>query len=462
MAEINTRIILRNDTAEAWGTETGAATPLKKGEAAVEIKDGKARVKVAIEDNKTFADAPYIGSEDAKVFQVDLEPNDLDDEAAINRVVGATEIYPGDVAVVKAGIAGNAKSYTSYVYDGENWVATDGNYSARNVYFKNDITLAGDYTSVGNVKLTDNTLSTAGQSLEDVMTSIFTKELKDNLKKTNPSASISSFTQYYEIGKGGTKSVTVGLSDGEYKYGYSTDPAEPTEGQVATTVLNDTTTGVVVDASKTSPYSVTFNGTTSESASATFTLTAPVKNDKTELKAKGSVYHTKGGVPVSNLKKAYPDQRIAAGQKTSGESAVFRWYVPFYQGFTFSDTVIADPANITAEQLTTGLTAPASKTADNKVTSTSTAVKNVDSTAYNKTKCTAAAASKAWRQYFLAYPTSYSYDMSAAKDSNGIDCTVNKAKEVELDINGNKINYTVYYINNAADYDTLGITWTLN
>ena len=52
--------------------------------------------------------------------------------------------------------------------------------------------------------------------------------------------------------------------------------------------------------------------------------------------------------------------------------------------------------------------------------------------------------------------------MSAAKDSNGIDCTVNKAKEVELDINGNKIKYTVYYINNAADYDTLGITWTLN
>ena len=54
MAEINTRIILRNDTADAWGTEAGAATPLKKGEAAVEIKDGKARVKVAIEDNKTF------------------------------------------------------------------------------------------------------------------------------------------------------------------------------------------------------------------------------------------------------------------------------------------------------------------------------------------------------------------------------------------------------------------------
>ena len=256
MAEINTRIILRNDTAEAWGTEAGAATPLKKGEAAVEIKDGKARVKIATENNQSFANAPYIGSEDAKVFQVELADTDLDDEAAINRVVGSTEVNPGDVAVVKAGIAGNAKSYTSYVYDGANWVATDGNYSARNVYFKNDITLAGDYTSVGNVKLTDNTLSTAGQSLEDVMTSIFTKELKDNLKVANegPSASITSFTEYIEIGSSASKSTTVSLSkDGKYAYGYSTDPVEPTEGQVVTAIKNDGSTGVVVDTSKTSP-----------------------------------------------------------------------------------------------------------------------------------------------------------------------------------------------------------------
>lgn len=460
MAEIKTRIILRNDTAEAWGTDAGKATPLKAGEAAVELKDGKAKLKIATEDNQTFANAPYVGTE-ANVFQVELEATDLDDEAAINRVVGENEINPGDVAIVKAGIAGSAKSYTSYVYDGENWSAMDGNYSARNVYFKNNITLAGDYTSVGNIKLSEGTLSTAGQSLEDVMTNIFTKELKDELKTEDPSASISSFTQYYEIGTGGSKSVTLTLNDGEYKNGYSTDPTEPTEGQVVTTVLNDQTTGVVVDTSKTSPYSVTFNGSTKEAANATFTLDAPTKNEKTELTASGKIWHTQGGVPVSNLKKAYPDQRIAAGQVTSEASAKFRWYIPFYQGFTFSDNVIADPANITATQLTTGLTAPASKTADNKVTSTSTAVKNINANAYDKKKCIAAAASKSWRQYFLAYPTDYSYDMSAAKDSNGIDCTVNKANEVELDINGNKIKYTVYYINNAADYDTLGITWTL-
>ena len=449
MAEINTRIILRNDTAEAWGTEAGAATPLKKGEAAVEIKDGKARVKIATADNQTFANAPYIGSEDAKVFQVDLEPNDLDDEAAINRVVGTTEIYPGDVAVVKAGIAGNAKSYTSYVYDGENWVATDGNYSARNVYFKNDITLAGDYTSVGNVKLTDNTLSTAGQSLEDVMTSIFTKELKDNLKVANegPSASITSFTEYVEIGSSASKSATVSLSkDGKYAYGYSTDPVEPTEGQVVTSVKNDGSTGVVIDTSKTSPYSVTFNGATQEAATATFTLNAPVKKAKTELTATGKVYYTQGGVPVSNLKKAYPAQRIAAGSATSGASAKFRWYVPYYKGFIYGFDNKLDTVDVSKLSKVTGETAFGANASTAPV------------------KPTSATATGSWMQYWLVVPKNYNWTMSGAKDANGLTLDVATKDNIKITYgtgdNAVEVEYNVYVISHDAAYDTTGISWS--
>ena len=449
MAEINTRIILRNDTAEAWGTEAGAATPLKKGEAAVEIKDGKARVKIATENNQSFANAPYIGSEDAKVFQVELADTDLDDEAAINRVVGSTEVNPGDVAVVKAGIAGNAKSYTSYVYDGANWVATDGNYSARNVYFKNDITLAGDYTSVGNVKLTDNTLSTAGQSLEDVMTSIFTKELKDNLKVANegPSASITSFTEYIEIGSSASKSTTVSLSkDGKYAYGYSTDPVEPTEGQVVTAVKNDGSTGVVVDTSKTSPYSVVFNGTTQESATATFTLNAPVKTTKSEMSATGKVWHTQGGVPVSNLKKAYPAQRIAAAQVTSGASSVFRWYVPYYKGFIYGFDNKLDTVDVSKLDKVTGSTAFGSKLNS------------------NPTKPTSDTATGAWMQYWLVVPKSYSWKMSGAKDANGLTLDVATKDNIKITYgtgdNTVEVEYNVYVISHDAAYDTTGISWS--
>lgn len=68
MAEITTRLILRNDTAEAWATDSGKATPLKPGEAAVEISNGKAKLKVGIADNSTFETAPYIGGTEANVF----------------------------------------------------------------------------------------------------------------------------------------------------------------------------------------------------------------------------------------------------------------------------------------------------------------------------------------------------------------------------------------------------------
>ena len=47
MAEIKTRIILRNDSADAW---KDSEVELQQGEAAVEIKDGKAKVKIATAD----------------------------------------------------------------------------------------------------------------------------------------------------------------------------------------------------------------------------------------------------------------------------------------------------------------------------------------------------------------------------------------------------------------------------
>ena len=169
MAEITTRIVLRNDTAEAWGTDAGKATILHAGEAAVEIKDGKAKLKIATAENQTYANAPYFGAPEAQVFQVELAEDALDIEEAIAAVVNGAELAPGDVAIVKAGIAGDKKSYTSYVWDGANWAATDGNYNAENVYFGTDITLAGSYDKVGNVALSDGTLRASGKSLAEIM-----------------------------------------------------------------------------------------------------------------------------------------------------------------------------------------------------------------------------------------------------------------------------------------------------
>lgn len=456
---LNTLIQLRNDTAENW-TAAGENAKLQKGEAAVEIKNGKAKVKVGVSDNQAFADAPYIGGEDAQLFitTTPLAHNDTQDdvEDVIPTLIPeGTEVHEGDIAIVKRYISGkentsNPISYTSYVYSNGVWQACDGNYSARNVFFNNDITLAGDYTAVGNVtksKTETKTLSAAGQSLEDVMQSIFTKELNTGLKTANPGASISSFTEYIEIGSSTSKSTTVSLSsDGEYAYGYSTDPVDPAEGTVVSTVKNDKTTGVVVDTSKTSPYSVVFNGETKESATATFTLTTPVKTAKAEMTATGKVYYTQGGVPVSNLKKAYPAQRIAASQATSGASSVFRWYVPYYQGFIYGFDNKLDAVDVSKLTKVTGSTAFGANASTAPV------------------KPTRATATGSWMQYWLVVPKSYNWKMSGAKDSNGLTLDVATKDNIKITYgtgdNAVEVEYNVYVISHDAAYDTTGISWS--
>ena len=83
MAEIKTRIILRNDTAENW---ENSEVKLKKGESAVEIVDGKAKLKIATADDQGFAAAPYVGGAEANVFQVTLDKDATDIDAAIAAV----------------------------------------------------------------------------------------------------------------------------------------------------------------------------------------------------------------------------------------------------------------------------------------------------------------------------------------------------------------------------------------
>ena len=160
----------------------------------------------------------------------------------------------------------------------------------------------------------------------------------------------------------------------------------------------------------------------------------------------GTVKHTSGGVPVSNLGKLYPSQVISSGSKSTSSAVRARWYIPMYHGFTYSDNVVTNPAAI----------APADF---NKL------IKITGEDAYNEVQTTTATASKAWRQYFLAIPQEYGWEMKNAKDSNNIDCTVRKASDITLTFGeGEKtvdVVYDVYYIHNAADYGTLKITWTM-
>jgi hypothetical protein len=89
-----------------------------------------------------------------------------------------TGINTGDIAIVSVANGVNPLSsgynVTGYVWrnDISNWVAMNGNYNAKNIYFDYDIIKAGAWTGIGNITHTANTVSkmaSTDKSLAEVM-----------------------------------------------------------------------------------------------------------------------------------------------------------------------------------------------------------------------------------------------------------------------------------------------------
>ena len=138
---INTRIQLRNDLAATWNSKNPV---LLKGEMGVETDTRK----IKIGDGTTAWKAlSYVGADVNDILAVINDNRDTctqieltQDQTDADGLTTITSPKKGDTAIVIKLIAGDKKSYTAYVYNGENWAACDGNYRADNVYFDDDIT----------------------------------------------------------------------------------------------------------------------------------------------------------------------------------------------------------------------------------------------------------------------------------------------------------------------------------
>lgn len=317
---MNVRFQQKYDTSANWAEST---IQLLAGEIAVESDTGKFKFG---NGEDVFKDLPYAGIDQAQLDAIEdnyyhVVPTipegseEIETDAqALARVV--TNPKKGDIAVCERTIGdlSSASSMTAYMYDGEKWCALDGNYDASNVYFNNDITLAGDYTTVGNVKLSEKTLSAKGKSLEQLMQNIFTKELYPS--NDLPTIALSGDSdQSGEVGTTFTlPTVKVTVSDvGSYTYGPATGINFPigklTIAECASTSTLSNITGASNKKSNT---------------------TAAVKNSTVSLtasNAKGTVYtdsaisyvfdaageYTEGAMPVTNLGNNYESKKIAAG-----------------------------------------------------------------------------------------------------------------------------------------------------
>lgn len=283
---MKTTIQLRRDTTANWIVNKD--TVPAAGEPCYDLELGTLKIG---DGTTTYENLPEISGSGALTAHYEGVRGDGETDAeVITRVLAAAnaEAVQGDVFVVKAMIATGKYSYTAYVFDGANWAAMDGNYSAENVYFANDLTYTANIGVLSVPSSGSGTLAAAGKNVKDVFASILAKE-------KNPSATQPAVTATceqlgaYEVGTSVTPSYSASLSAGSYTYG----PA----------------TGVVATA-----WSVT-NGTATKSE-ATGSFDALTVADNTSYSITATATHGEGASPVTNLGNEYAAGKIAAGNKS--------------------------------------------------------------------------------------------------------------------------------------------------
>lgn len=179
--------------------------------------------------------------------------------------------------------------YTAYIHNGSNWVAMDGNYSAENVYFKNNFTFT---ESVGAIEVPPETgnviVEAEGLNIKQFLTKIFSKE--EDPIVTYPTLTITAtpVITSYEIGSKITQGYTTTYYSGQYQYG----PA-PTGAVKLSQTIKDSKGNVLDTASGTFPEQVV--------------------TDKFEYRLECSATYDDGEVPLTNLGNKCADKQIKAG-----------------------------------------------------------------------------------------------------------------------------------------------------
>ena len=294
MAPLNIRIQLRNDTAENWTTKNPL---LLKGEMGVEIDTRKIKIGngtdrwTALEYSGVDEDTikGIIDNNRDNFTPVEATKEESDTQALAREI---TNPKKGDMAVVIRIIAGDKKSYTAYIHNGTAFTAMDGNYSADNVYFDEDLTYTVQFGTLakpaGSAKF-----AATGKNVTQVLSALMAQEA--NPDKTNPAVSFSAQGGFgtVEIGTKRNLTYTAALSAGSYTYG----PA----------------TGITAQS-----WEVSCTGVADKKTTATGTFENIVA-EATAKKITAKATYGDGAIPVTNLGNAYADGQIKAGSasKTS-------------------------------------------------------------------------------------------------------------------------------------------------
>ena len=158
----------------------------------------------------------------ASVYQVAAEEGE-DKTAAINRIVNGADLHKNDVAIVKVLIANDEYEYTAFIYDGSDWIAMDGNYSAENVYFKSDFIFT---ENVGTVQIPETgsiEVKAAGLNVAEFFNKLFSATKDPEITPVSLQADLSDTDTVYEVGSKVTPKYTSTFTPGIYEFGPDTE-----------------------------------------------------------------------------------------------------------------------------------------------------------------------------------------------------------------------------------------------
>lgn len=305
---LKTVIQLRRGTTEEWVANADIVPA--EGEPCLDLDTGL--IKFGNGTSK-YSELKYSGGTQAAHYE-GVKAEGESDNDVIARVLTAVsaEAQKDDIFVVKSLIAGGKYSYTAYVYDGSVWAAMDGNYSAENVYFPEDLTYTAPIGVMTVPSSGSGTISAAGKNVKEVFASILAQE--KNPSKVEPAVTVTcSQIKAYEVGTKVIPSYTASLSAGSYTYGPST--------------------GITATA-----WSVTDGAKTIEAASGTFDeLTV---GDATSYAITATATHGEGAIPKTNLGNEYAAGKIAAGTKSKATGKITGYRNSFYGTLEAKDGAI--------------------------------------------------------------------------------------------------------------------------
>lgn len=234
----------------------------------------------------------------------------------------------GDVFVIKTTVSSKDYELSAYMYNGTSWIALTGFVDADKVILRQDLTLAGSYTQVGNITKSANEMTTyaaKGKSVATLISEIFAKRLQPGTP-TQPSVSGFALTGAKAVEAGTPVAEasfgTAKLNPGSYQYG-------PATGVTATSYSVDR---VATPSAMSQTGIATAASGTDDNGGAGFIIgDGSEANAVSSLAYKVTVSYGDGVVANDNMgSPSNPAVKILAGSKTQQTSAYTSFRKYFY------------------------------------------------------------------------------------------------------------------------------------